>query len=64
MQPVIHTYRTVPYIVGVVSSTSAHKHDCIYAALAEACRFARGRRGSIEVDYNGKTVWVWKAGKN
>ena len=62
MQPVTYTPRiyvvkSVPYIVGVVSSTHAEPHECIFAAMAEAIRFARARRGSVEVDVDGRVVW-------
>lgn len=55
--PRIYVVKSIPYIVGVVNSTHAEPHTCIFAALADAIRFARGRRGSVEVDVDGRVVW-------
>lgn len=55
--PRIYVIKSVPYIGGVVSSNWAEPHTCIYAALADAVGFARRRRGTVEVDVDGLTVW-------
>lgn len=57
--PVIYAVFTRPYISGVVSTMTARRYDCIYAALADAYRFARGERGSVDIDVNGLVVWEW-----
>lgn len=55
--PRIHVMKSVPYIVGVCHTTWATQHDCIYAALTDAVRFARRGRGSVDVDVDGRVVW-------
>lgn len=55
--PRIYVIKSVPYIAGVVNNTIAKPHTCIYAALADAVGFARGGRGTVEVDVDGLTVW-------